>query len=248
VREPPASRLDYDTLAGPYAAHRRADEAVVEALRLGANVGSSTRVLEVGCGTGDHIAALRAASGCAGRGVDPSETMLAIARHRSGVGIAFQRGSAERLPLADAAVDFLFSVDAVHHLRDLGAACAEALRVLVAGGRTCVVTEDEEAIRGRVHSRYFPETVAVELGRYPSLAEVRGALAGAGFSDVAEQRTASAYVVDDLRPYAEKAFSSLHLICEEAHRAGLARLERDLRHGPVAAVSRAVLVWATKPC
>jgi ubiquinone/menaquinone biosynthesis C-methylase UbiE len=242
----PPGRLDYDGLAGPYAAYRRQDEAVVDALRTGANVQPGTRVLEIGCGTGDHIAALRSATGCAGAGVDPSGEMLAVARERHR-GISFERGRAERLPLVDGGFDFAFSVDVVHHLDDLAAACAESFRILAGGGRVCVVTDDEETIRSRVHSEYFPESVAVELERYPSLGEVRKSLARAGFVDIADQRTASPYAVEDARPYAQRAFSSLHLIGEDAHRAGLARLERDLQRAPVAAVSRNVLVWATKP-
>jgi SAM-dependent methyltransferase len=142
-------------------------------------------------------------------------------------------------------MDFVFSVDVVHHVRDLAAACTELARVLRSGGRTCIVTDDEASIRSRLHARYFPESVAVELDRYPTIAELRAALAG--FTGIAEQRTESAYRVRDATPYAEKAFSSLHLIADDAHRAGIERLERDLERGPVEAVSRAVLVWATKP-
>jgi len=235
--------VDYDALAGRYAAHRNADAVVVEALRTAAAVGRETRVVEVGCGTGDYIAALHAATGCEGCGVDPSQGMLAIARERYR-GIVFAPGRAERLPLPDAAADLVFSVDVVHHLADVHAACAEAFRVLEPGGLACTVTEDEAAIRGRVHSRYFPETVAVDLRRYPRIADIRAALAAAGFAEVREQRTESPFRVEDTRAYADKAFSSLHLIGDESHRAGLERLERDL---PIAAVSRAVLVWARKP-
>jgi ubiquinone/menaquinone biosynthesis C-methylase UbiE len=233
--------VDYDTLAGPYAAHRRADKAVVAALRAG--VEEAARVVEVGCGTGDHIGALHVATGCLAVGVDPSEEMLAVARARY-EGVAFERGSAKRLPLPDASTELVFSVDVVHHLDDVSAACAEAFRVVTPGGHACTVTEDEAAIRARLHSRYFPETVAVELARYPTLAAVRAALTAAGFVDICEQRTESPYLVENARAYAEKAFSSLHLIGEDAHRRGLERLERDV---PVAGVWRAVLVWARKP-
>jgi ubiquinone/menaquinone biosynthesis C-methylase UbiE len=233
--------VDYDTLAGPYAAHRRADPAVLEALR--ARVGEAARVVEVGCGAGDHVGALHAATGCRAVGVDPSEEMLAVARARY-EGVAFERGSAERLPLPDGSAELVFSVHVVHHLGDISAACAEAFRVLTPGGHACTVTEDEAAIRARLHSRYFPETVAVEVARYPTLAAVRAALTAAGFVDIGEQRTESPYLVEDARAYAEKAFSSLHLIGDDAHRAGLERLEHDL---PVAGVWRAVLVWARKP-
>ena len=41
---------DYDDLAQDYAAHRRAEPAVVTVLVAGGGVGPATRVLEAGCG------------------------------------------------------------------------------------------------------------------------------------------------------------------------------------------------------
>jgi SAM-dependent methyltransferase len=235
--------VDYDDHADAYATHRAACPAVVE--RLCGGVGASTRVLEVGCGTGNYIAAVRAAADCGAAGVDPSERMLEVGRSRH-PGILFTRARAEALPPGTGDLDLVFSVDVVHHVSDLVAACAEAFRVLARGGRLCTVTDDEATIRGRLHSRYFPESVAVELERYPPLSAVSAALAEAGFADVREERTVSASRVVDAAAYRERAFSSLLLIGDEAHRAGLERLERDLLDGPIAAADRHVLFWAAK--
>lgn len=172
--------------------------------------------------------------------------MLAIARARS-ESVQFLLGSAEALPFPGERFDLVFSVDVIHHVADPAGSLAEAFRVLSSGGRLCVGTDDEETIRGRLHSHYFPETVAVELARYPAVAELRSAMAAAGFTEMREERTASPNRVLDSRPYREKAFSSLHLISEAGFRGGLERIEQDLTEAPIEVVARQVLLWGRKP-
>ena len=135
----------------------------------------------------------------------------------------------------------------MHHLADVPAALAEAARVLARGGVLCLATDDEESIRSRVHRRYFPETLAVELARYPTLDELDAALAAAGLEPRGVERTATPVEFADATAFRTLAFSSLALIPRQALEAGLERLERDLERGPVQAVDRHVLVWASKP-
>lgn len=238
--------MDYDELTESYAAHRRHDPRVLEALRRGGRVRRSFRVLEVGCGTGNYVIALEQATGASSIGVDPSAEMLAVARART-AGVRFVLGAAEALPFPDEHFDFVFSIDVIHHVANPAASLAASFRVLRPGGRLCVGTDDEETIRGRLHSRYFPETVTVELARYPPLSGLRSMLAAAGFEEIVEERTASPYRLVDPRPYRERAFSSLHLISAEAFRRGLDRLEDDLARGPIEAVARQLLLWGRKP-
>ncbi len=155
------ARIDYNHgLSGPYAAHRRADAGVLDALSELGSIGSATWVLEVGCGTGNHIIALVQRHGCRGWGINPSEDMLQVARlHASGLELRSAR--AEELPFDAACFDLVFSIDVIHHVEDRPASFTEAFRVLDSGGRLAVVTDDEATIRARVHSRYFPETVGV---------------------------------------------------------------------------------------
>jgi hypothetical protein len=117
--------------------------------------------------------------------------------------------------------------------------------VLAPGGRVCTVTDDEESIRGRtIHRRYFPETLAVELARYPTLDALQAAAEAAGLVPGATEHVERVLVFTDAAPFRELAFSSLALIPREALERGLAQLERDL---PVEAVDHKVLVWARKP-
>jgi len=135
----------------------------------------------------------------------------------------------------------------IHHLTDRQEFFREARRTLRDGGRLCTVTDSEALIRGRVPlSSYFPETVEKELARYPSTSLLRAAMQQAGFIHITEVIVRLPYLITDLGPFEAKAFSSLHLIPEDAWLHGLDRMRADLAQGPIQAVSHYLLLWGEK--
>jgi hypothetical protein len=138
-------------------------------------------------------------------------------------------------------------VDVVHHLADRRQHFREAHRVLKQGGKGCSVTDSEWMIRHREPlAAYFPETVEIDLARYPRISQLRELMAAGGFGEITANSVEIPYELTDIQPYRDKAFSSLHLIPAEALERGMQRLERDLRSGPIPCVSRYVLLWGTK--
>jgi ubiquinone/menaquinone biosynthesis C-methylase UbiE len=243
--------VDYDQAAGAYAAHRRIHPGVYRELRTRGGVGPGSAVLEVGCGTGNYIVACRGAhgrqSGCRACGLDPSAAMLAHARIRPGA-VAWIQGLAEQLPFAPDSFDLVFSVDVIHHVAGKAAYYRQAARVLRPKGQVCTVTDSEEIIRRReILSGYFPETVELELARYPRLSQLQAWMAEAGLVDLKVTTVEQPFQLTSAQVFRERAFSSLHLIAEQAWRAGLARLEGDLARGPVPGVSRYACLWGRKP-
>jgi len=99
------------------------------------------RVLEIGFGPGEGIAAaLAAAPTVQIAGVDPSPVMLAMAKRRNHGAVAAGRvslveGAAERLPFDDASFDAAFAINSFQLWRDAPAGLREIRRVLRAGGR-----------------------------------------------------------------------------------------------------------------
>ena len=235
--------VDYERAAGEYAAHRRAHGGVLEQLVARCRPGQGFRLLEVGCGTGNYISALVARLGCRAWGLDPALQMLAQARAPARP-VHWLQGQAERLPFAGQSLDLIFSVDVIHHVADRPAFYRQAARALRPGGWLCTVTDSAEIIRRReILSGYFPETVAIELARYPRLTQLEAWMAAAGLVEIEAPVVKAPYEIADARPFRDRAYSSLHLISDDAWRAGLARLERDLARGPVRGVSRYACVW-----
>ncbi|HSR29125.1 MAG TPA: class I SAM-dependent methyltransferase [Anaerolineae bacterium] len=239
--------VNYDQVASEYAAHRQIHSGVFHELCEMGCLSSDSAVLEVGCGSGNYIRALTGRFGCTGYGLDPSAAMLAQARTRRATA-AWVQARAERLGVCDAAFDLIFSVDVIHHVADKASFYHEAARALRPGGRICTVTDSADIIRRReILSGYFPETVQIELARYPRIAQLEAWMAAAALTEFQVTTAQESYEITNAQPFRDKAYSSLHLIPEPAWLGGLERLERDLARGPVRGTSRYACVWGRKP-
>lgn len=109
---------------------RPAQDALISA----AGVGPGTRVLDVGCGGGEFLDALRD-RGASVVGVDPAAGMRHLAASRNH---DVRAGDAEHLPVGDASFDVVTAVNALQFASDTTAAVREFARVLRPGGRIAV--------------------------------------------------------------------------------------------------------------
>lgn len=241
------TKLDYDAMAAEYARHRRPYPGLVEDLVDRAKLTADSRVLEVGCGTANHLAAVKRATGAHCAGVDSSEGMLSqAATHR--VELDLRVGRAEDLDFPDASFDLVFSVDVVHHVREPAAYFRSAWRVLRPGGLLCTATDSEWVIRNRYPmAHFFPGTVDVELARYHPVPVLTRLAAQAGFVPEGERLFESTYPLSDISKFEEKAFSCLHLISGEEFASGLAALRSAVAAGPIEANLRICGLWARRP-
>lgn len=239
--------VDYGRAAQAYARHRGVHPGVIGELIAAGAIGPETHLLDAGCGTGNYARALRGETGCRVSGVEPSREMREIARSA----VAWEmlaEGRAERLPFPDATFDLLITTDVIHHVGDREAFFHEAARVLRPGGRIATVTDSPADIaRRRPLSSHFPETVAIELARYPPIEQLRSEMARAGFSEPRIAEVAREYDLSDIQAYRDRAFSSLLLIEDAAFQRGLSRMEADLARGPIPSISLYTIVWGTLP-
>lgn len=95
------------------------------------------RFLDVGCGPGLALAAAAAVTGNPATGVDPSTTMVRLARRRTGAVVL--RADAARLPFAEGSFTRAGSLDSLQFWPAPDRALAELHRVLRPGGRLAVV-------------------------------------------------------------------------------------------------------------
>jgi SAM-dependent methyltransferase len=137
---------DWSARAEAWATHwaRLADPARI-ALLDGADVGPGTRLLDVGCGSGE-LCALAAARGATVAGIDAADGMIAIARSRVPDG-DLRVGAIEALPWADASFDVVTAVNALQFADDFAAALEEAARVARPGGVVAVCNWGRRADR-----------------------------------------------------------------------------------------------------
>lgn len=95
------------------------------------------RVLDVGCGSGNHLLTF-SRLGLAGSGLDPSSEMLARARKRLGAGCCLKRGEVEDLPFEDNEFHLVTFIHTLEFVEDPLEALREAGRV--ASRKVLVVT------------------------------------------------------------------------------------------------------------
>lgn len=114
------------------------------------------KVADLACGDGYlAIEASRWASSVVA--VDRSEAVLdrarALGKRRRAGNITWKRGELEKLPIANASVDVALFSQALHHAANPAKAVAEAVRIVVSGGRVLILElrqHDEDWVREKL--------------------------------------------------------------------------------------------------
>jgi ubiquinone/menaquinone biosynthesis C-methylase UbiE len=141
--------------------------------------------------------------------------------------VRYVAGRAEELPLDDASCDGALLSNVIHHIPDLPAAAAELHRVLRPGGALLVRGALRDSLERMPMFEYFPEALEIAIATAPSDADAIGALAEAGFEEVARERVEqpTAYSLSEFADkLALRAISYLELLDDELFDAGLRRV------------------------
>lgn len=150
----------------------RARRALVTDLLAGV-VAPRSRVIDVGCGTGDNLTALEAATGGQVVGVELSPYAVRHAPRSAAGDVRVGVARAEHLPFPTASADLVTSMDVIEHLDD-AAALAEYHRVVRPGGRLLLTVPAYQWLWS-AHDDW-----AAHLRRY-TRASLLAAVAAAGF-------------------------------------------------------------------
>jgi ubiquinone/menaquinone biosynthesis C-methylase UbiE len=236
--------ISYDAVAARYARHRDRQNFVVENLNRLRAKSPDAPILEIGCGTGVYASAMAQANAGGVYAMDLSRQMLRHAPTRS---TQLLQARASQLPFADESLAMVFSVNVIHHLKNIGAYFQEAFRVLKSGGILCTATDSRAIIeRRRPLSHYWPATIPIELARYHPVERLRREMTAARFVRAGECEGRSEFSISDIDAYQDKAYSCLQLIAEEDFARGLTAMASDLRHGPLKGASELVFLWAER--
>jgi arsenite methyltransferase len=146
-------------------------------------------VLDIGCGPGFYVAAL-AERAAAVTGIDQSASMLALAARKTEGhdNVTLLEGEAIPLPLGDASMDRVLSVQVFEYIADVPAALAEVHRVLRPGGRVVLWDIDWTTLSWHAGDAERMARMTQAWDRHlvhPALPRTLGAaLRGAGFADI----------------------------------------------------------------
>jgi SAM-dependent methyltransferase len=100
-------------------------------------------VVEVGCGSGQGLGALRAVAKSLEAG-DYSQPVLKVARAHYGERIQLSRFDAQELPFADSSKDVIILFEALYYVPDARRFVAECRRVLREGGAVLIATANKD--------------------------------------------------------------------------------------------------------
>jgi SAM-dependent methyltransferase len=230
-RDRPAGDFDYEQNGRDYAVLRTTDPRI-EA-RVHAALGASRTVINVGAGTGSYEPADRYVLA-----VEPSASMRA---QRPVTAAPAVDATAERLPFDDGSFDAAMAMVTIHQWHDVEQGLRELRRV--SRGPVVVLTVDAPALRRFWLADYFPEVIALDQTRFPTIDRVVDVLAAGraevrvdlvpvpvdcidGFGEAFYARPEAF-----LSPAVRAATSGFGLADPGAVQRGLERLEDDLASG-----------------
>lgn len=243
-------RINYNEICNIYDDVRNADIELINLFLREVKVDESTRVLDIGCGTGNYTSLFQKVTGASVYGIDPSAGMLEKAVKKNS-GVIFSAGNAGEIPHPDQYFDFVYMTDVIHHISNLDQMFLEIKRVLKKAGSLCIVTQSHHQIEMRPTSHFFPGTAAADKTRYPEITSINQIAVRNGFSPAKVETIENEPVEigdDYLRLIENKGYSMFHLISDEEFNQGLRKLKEAISNGPLQIPAGGTsLVWLRNP-
>lgn len=230
---------DYDATSQTYDSVRRCvglaslERALATSSRGVGKPLAELQLLDVGCGTGNYIAAVKSKlARCVG--LDPSQGMIkqARAKHGSDPRVTLQQASVLDIPFSDCSFDVVIMTQVLHHLAPdtHSTALAEIARVLRPGGACWISTQTpHQHMEGfwwtplipRVTARSRPAPIAVDSTRLARGARLSSPAPAWWCAPVGRQRQLSPHGSQDSpnsrRSSRRPAFARCRGRCQTSH-------------------------------
>lgn len=159
--------FNYDQLGQKYAGHRQTDPRI--AAYVNQALDAAQTILNVGAGAGSYEPADRYVVA-----VEPSIVMRS--QRKANHKVPAINAKADHLPFDDHAFEASMAMVTVHHWPDIDKGLKELRRVTQ--GPVIVMTFDPDALDNFWNAAYFPELIAVEKARYPTIEFIKKSLGG----------------------------------------------------------------------
>lgn len=221
--------FDYDNHGHIYSGYRQTDPRIAAIVHNA--LSSAQTVLNVGAGAGSYEPGDKYVVA-----VEPSGTMRAQRAANNKVPAVI--GKADALPFDDDAFDAVMAMVTLHHWTDIPKGLQELRRV--AKDQVVLLTFDPEALPDFWLADYFPELVAAEQNRFPTIDALTGMLGGTsevihipvpfdcvdGFTEAFYGRP-EAFLDENIRA----SQSAWAFVADEAEARGVRKLADDLASG-----------------
>jgi len=223
----------YDaSVASKYDSLRSWGDKVLAGVARRAAIGATSRVLDVGCGTGNLVAGVHRIRPCRFVGIDLSREMLRVAADKVR-DASFVQADVTALPLRDGTFDNVIGAFFMHHVPAglQPTAIAECCRVIACGTLVVVTVSHEQIERSQV-GRFFPEIVELDKKRFPPIERLRNWLRETGFRDVRSETVMDNPIRlgrDYLAKVEHRHISTFDLIGVDAYERGLAAMREYVR-------------------
>lgn len=163
-----------------------------ELLALKQVVPERKKGIEIGVGTGRFAAPLNIKFG-----VEPSDAMAKIARHR---GVKTIKAEAEHLPIKNESFEFVTMITTVCFLHDIPAAFSEVFRILKTGGSFIIGLIDRESDLGRKYQQQKETNKFYKDAHLHSVGEIAEILEKTGFQSFSYQQTLLSNTENSIEP------------------------------------------------
>ena len=221
-------KVDYASIANTYDRGRSLSEAKemlwLSLFKQHLGLDTTSRVLDIGCGTGRFSILIARQSQCAVVGLDPSPSMLAEAKAKCPNEAEWLLARAEAIPFSDSLFDVCLASQVIHHFQDIHQAFVEMYRVLRYGGRLGIRYSSHAQLQTILDYRFFPSALLIDRERAPDIQAVRDLMRTVGFN-VAKEHIVRQPLFESAEDYLKKLrlkyASVLSLISEEEYQKGL---------------------------
>jgi ubiquinone/menaquinone biosynthesis C-methylase UbiE len=225
--------VDYSDISRTYDKYRSYHKGIMEKVIEFGEIKEGTKVLDLGCGTGNIASQLLEMAKMGIIGVDLSIPMLETAREKS-LEVLCANVDSHRLPFCDNSFDLVIGAYVVHQIKNLEFLFSECYRVLQVG-MLVLLTSSHEQIESQhpVMKQFFPSFIDIDKDRFPDIPRIDYLLNSAGFRDIKHQEVVVENIPMDeeyLHKVKNRYVSTYYLLPQREFELGVEGLEAFIKN------------------
>lgn len=239
--------INYNGCADIYSTHRNASERAIKHIIENLQNKEISTMLEIGCGTADHLYELRKHFHNNAFGFDKSIKMLNEGNIKN-PGLELKNFDAmNKFEYQNNFFDFAFSINVIHYISNLQHYFNETYRVLKDNGIVLTISASNEEMKKDLQ-KYFPEFGQNSVRSDLMFEEIKKAMKYAGFRDINTTYTNYAFNIDEnfLMSIENKACAWTKLLSNECFESGFKQMREDVKNCDCKGNEYFVYIWGSK--